>query len=91
MDSRANTHASHCPTQTALDQTNGIVMREGRRNVHLMPRIANHSALLCERVERMPRDEPCRLDLVFVEEIEETTHADGPGEEAFACGQDAQA
>ncbi|KAL8765323.1 MAG: hypothetical protein Q9194_006602 [Teloschistes cf. exilis] len=46
-------------------------------DVHLMPRIPNHPALFRERVQRMPRDEPCCFDLVFVEEFEEATDANG--------------
>lgn len=57
-------------------------LRDGR-DVHLMPRIPNHPALFRERVERMPRDEPCCFDLVFFEELEEATDANGSGKEAF--------
>lgn len=46
-----------------------------------MPSIPDHLTLFPECVERMSRDEPCCFDLVFIEELEETTHADGASKE----------
>lgn len=50
--------------------------------MHLMPSISDHLALLPECIERMSGDEPCCFDLVFIEELEQTTYADRASEES---------
>ena len=49
--------------------------------MHLMPSIPNHLAFFPECVEGMSGDEPCCLNLVFIEELEEATYADGARKE----------
>lgn len=52
--------------------------------VHFVTGIANHGTLLRERVQRVAGYEPCGLDLVFLEEPEETSDTDGAGKEAWS-------
>lgn len=64
--------------QPTIPQQSAFTTRDSHRLcVHLMTRITNHPTLFPESVERVPWDEPCRLDLVFVEKLEETTDAHG--------------
>ena len=63
-------------------------MNEGEANSHtmqpnLMPFINNHPTLLRKRLERMSRDEESRLDAIFGEQLEQSTHADRAGEESL--------
>lgn len=48
-----------------------------------MSGIPDHLALFSECVERMSGDEPCCLDLVFIEELKEAAYTDGAGEESY--------
>lgn len=48
-----------------------------------MPRIPDHLTLLPKRIQRMPRNEPCRLDLVLVEKLQKATDADGASEDSY--------
>lgn len=54
---------------------------------HFVTRITNHLTFFPEGVERVPWDEPRRLDLVLVEELEETTDAYGAGKDAYSPSQ----
>lgn len=43
-------------------------------NAHLMPRVSNHRTLLGKILERVSWDEKRSLDVVFVEELQETRY-----------------
>lgn len=46
-----------------------------------MPSVGDHTAFFWERLERMARNEPCGLDVVALEHLEQTANTDGSGEE----------
>lgn len=50
----------------------------------LMACVAHHGALLGERLERVARDEPCRRYAVLFKQLEQSSRAEGAGEQTFA-------
>jgi len=44
--------------------------------IHLVSGVSDHGAFLGERLQRMAGYKPCRLDLVFFEELEKTSDSD---------------
>lgn len=44
-------------------------------NAYLMSRVPNHRTLLGERLERVSWDEKRSLDVVFIEELQETWYS----------------
>ena len=51
--------------------------------LHLMPRISDHCTLRRESLERVSRNEPCGLDVVFCKQLQETPNSNRTGEETL--------
>jgi hypothetical protein len=54
---------------------------------NLMAGVGDHAALFWESLERVAGDEPCRLDVVLFEHLEQSSDTDGSGEEAWDADQ----
>jgi hypothetical protein len=53
----------------------------------LMACVGDHAAFFWERLERVAGDEPCGLDVVPLEHLQETADADRSGEETWCVRQ----
>ena len=58
-------------------QLNGIAP------IHLMPSISYHCTFLRESLQRVSRNEPSGLDVVFCKQFQETADSNRTGEEAY--------
>ncbi len=50
--------------------------------LHLMPSISYHCTLLRKSLKRMPRNEPCGLDVVFREKLQKPANANSSREQS---------